>query len=124
MNKHIENLEQYIETGSMSGNYSPFLEDCKDVYDEKCQDFKAMLDQLESCEADMMQLIINEVNPKINRGRLIVCFVFAVYTKHRAEEGAIRNADIIKALPLVDFESDPSMVRNRVPPDSGGNTGF
>ena len=64
--------------------YSPFLEDCKDVYDEKCQDFKAMLDRLETCEADTMQLIINKVNPKINRGRLIVCFVFVVYAKHRA----------------------------------------
>ena len=59
MNKHIEDLQRYIEMGSMPGSYySPFLEDCKDVYDEKCQDFKAMLDQLETCEADTMQLII------------------------------------------------------------------
>ena len=84
--------------------YSPFLEDCKDVYDKICQDFKAMLDRLETCETDMMQLIINEVNPKINRGRLIVYFVFTVYAKHRAQEGAIRYSDIIKALPPIDLE--------------------
>ena len=61
-----------------------------------------MLDQLETCEADTIAAIINEVNPKINRGRLIVCFVFAVYAKH--SWGAIQNADIIKALPPIDFE--------------------
>ena len=44
MNKLIEDLQRYIETGSMPGSYSPFLEDCKDVYNEKCQEFKAMLD--------------------------------------------------------------------------------
>ena len=30
---------------------------------------------------------------------MIACFVLAVYAKHRAEEGAIQNAGIIKALP-------------------------
>ena len=73
----------------MPGSYSPFLEDCKDVYDEKCQDFKAMLDQLKTCEVDTIAAINNKVNPKINRGRLIVCFVFSVYAKYRAKEGTI-----------------------------------
>ena len=69
-----------------------------------------MLDQLETCEADTMQLIINKVNPKINRGRQIVSFVFSQYTQNiRAQEGAIRNADIIKPLPPIDFEFDPPM---------------
>ena len=103
MNKLIKDLQQYIETDSMPASYSPFLEDCKDVYDEKSQEFKAMLDRLETCEADTITAIINEVNPKINRGRLIVSFVFAVYAKHRGV-----NVDIIKALPPIDFESDPS----------------
>ena len=39
------------------------------------------LDLLETCEADTITAIINEVNPKINKERLIVCFVFAVYAK-------------------------------------------
>ena len=52
MNKHIADLQQYIKIASMpSIYYSPFFEDCKDVYNEKCQDFKAMLDQLETCES-------------------------------------------------------------------------
>ena len=36
----------------MPGSYSLFLEDCKDVYDGRCQDFKAMLDRLETCEVE------------------------------------------------------------------------
>ena len=63
-----------------------------------------MLDRLETCKVDTIAAIINEVNPKINRGRLIVCFVFAVYTKHRAEEGTIQNANIAKVYLLIDFE--------------------
>ena len=62
-----------------------------------------MLDRLETCDANMIAAIINEVNLKINRGRLIVSFVFAVYAKHQAG-GAIQNVDIIKALPPIDFE--------------------
>ena len=42
MNKYIEDLEQYTETGIEPASYSPFFEDCKDVYNEKCQEFKAM----------------------------------------------------------------------------------
>ena len=44
MNTLIEDLQQYIETDSMPASYSSFFEDCKDVYHEKCQEFKAMLD--------------------------------------------------------------------------------
>ena len=104
MNKDLEDLQQYIETVSMPASYSPLFEDCKDVSDEKCEDFKAILDRLKSCKADMTAAIINEINFKINSERLIVCFIFAVYAKHRAEEGVIQNADIIKALPPIDFE--------------------
>ena len=103
MDKHIEDLERYIKHDFMPGNL-PFLEYCKDLYDGGCQDFKALVDRLETREADTMQLIIKEVNPKINRGRLIVCFVFAAYAKHRAEEGTIQNVDIAKILSPIDFE--------------------
>ena len=89
----------------MPASYSPFLEDCKDVYNKNCQKFKAMLDGLETCDADTIAAIINDVNPKIKRGRLIVSFVFTVYAKHW---GTIQNVDIIKALPQVDFESNSS----------------
>ena len=105
MNKHIEDLQRYIETGSILGSYySPFLEDCKDIYYKKCQNFKAMFDRLKTCDADTIAVTINKVNPKINRRGLIVCFVFAVYAKHRAEE--TQNADIIKALSQVHFEKN------------------
>ena len=63
MNKHIEDLQQYIETGSMPGSYSLFFEDCKDVYDKRCQDFKAFHNRFEIFEVDTMQLIINKVHP-------------------------------------------------------------
>ena len=104
MDKHIEELKQYIKMASMPGSYSPLLEDWKDVYDERCHHFKAMPDRLETWEANMMQLIINEVNPKINRGRVIICFVFVIYAKYRAEVGAIQNAGVAKPLPTIDFE--------------------
>ena len=91
MNKHIKDLQRYIQTGFMPASYSPFLEECKDVFDKKCQKFKAMLDRIETCEADTMQLIIKEVNPKVNRGKLIVCFFFAVYAKHK-----VRNIQNVK----------------------------
>ena len=36
---------------------------------------------------------------------MIPCFVFAVYAKHKAQEGAISNSDIIKvSLPSHDEE--------------------
>ena len=75
MDKHKKEFEQYIKSGSLPGSYSPFLQDCKDVYDKRCQDFKAMLDRLDRLEVDTVQLIINVVNPKINMGRPIVDFV-------------------------------------------------
>ena len=56
-----------------------------DVYDKKCQDFKAIYDQLKTCEAYTLELIIIEVNPNINKERLVVCFVFIVYAKYRTE---------------------------------------
>ena len=103
MNKHIEDLQQYIKTVSVPGSYSPFPGNCKNVYDGRCQNFKAMLDRLNTCEVDTMQLIINNVNPKINRGRLTVCFIFAIYARDRDKKGAIQNADIAKTLSLIDF---------------------
>ena len=30
---------------------------------------------------------------------MIACFIFAVYAKHKVEEGAISYSDIIKVLP-------------------------
>ena len=42
---------------------------------------------------------------------MITCFVLGVYAKHRAEEGAIQNADIIKALPLIDLYSYKELMK-------------
>ena len=40
------------------------------------------------------------------------CFVLAVYAKHGAEEGAIQNANIIKALPLKYLYSCEELKKN------------
>ena len=99
MNKHIQNLERYIKTGSTSASCSLFFEDFKRFYNEKFQELKDMVNTLERYDAGINDPIIDKFLSLWEKNSMVTCFVFAVYPKHKAEEDAISNSDIIKVLP-------------------------
>ena len=74
-------------------------------YDKHQENIKDIHDNLGTFKINTTAAIINDFQLQKKIESIITCFVFAVYTKHRAEEGAISNSDIIKALPLRDFYS-------------------
>ena len=94
----VRHLEGYLRNGSMPGIYSPFFEDCKELYDENQQKFNDMLDRLGTCEIDKIRLIINIVILQYSSERML----FAVYAKHRGG-GTIGISDIPKVLPTIGF---------------------